>query len=305
MQTERLRRFQGCLVGLAVGDALGMPVEGMPRYEVQQRYGVLREIVDGWLPAGSTTDDTAQALALAESLVQLGRFDADDFALKLLAWFRSRPPDVGIHTRRVLELMDEGRHWREATEAVEAQHAPYTAGNGSLMRCAPIALRYYRDIDAVIGYSHEQSRVTHPHPLARAACAFYNVVLARVLRGDDKEAAIGYTMEVLSHSPAELLERVRAVPFKDAEEVGTSGFVLDTLECALWAWWHYESFYDALVAVVNLGGDADTNGAVAGALMGAYLGLEAVPGLWASRVPDVPRCLELAERLFRLAEAGA
>ncbi|MCS7276358.1 MAG: ADP-ribosylglycohydrolase family protein [Dehalococcoidia bacterium] len=305
MQTDRLRRFQGCLVGLAVGDALGMPVEGLPRHEIRQRYGVLREMVDGWLPAGSTTDDTAQALALAESLAEVGHFDADDFVVRLLTWFRGNPPDVGVHTRRVLELIDQGVHWREAVERVEMQHAPFTAGNGSLMRCAPIALRYYRDVDAVIGYSHEQSRVTHPNHLARAACAFFNVVLARVLRGEDREAAVGYAMEVLSHSPAELLERVWSVPFKDEDEVGTSGFVLDTLECALWAWWHHDSFYDALVAVVNLGGDADTNGAVAGALVGAHLGLEAVPGLWASRVPDVPRCLELAERLFRLAEAGS
>jgi len=208
MQTDRLRRFQGCLVGLAVGDALGMPVEGLPRHEIRQRYGVLREMVDGWLPAGSTTDDTAQALALAESLAEVGHFDADDFVVRLLTWFRGNPPDVGVHTRRVLELIDQGVHWREAVERVEMQHAPFTAGNGSLMRCAPIALRYYRDVDAVIGYSHEQSRVTHPNHLARAACAFFNVVLARVLRGEDREAAVGYAMEVLSHSPAELLERV-------------------------------------------------------------------------------------------------
>ncbi len=106
METDRLRRFQGCLVGLAVGDALGMPVEGMPRHEVRERYGLLREMVDGWLPAGSTTDDTAQALALAESLVEVGRFDADDFVVRLLAWFRAGPPDVGVHTRRVLELIE-------------------------------------------------------------------------------------------------------------------------------------------------------------------------------------------------------
>lgn len=134
MQTERLRRFQGCLVGLAVGDALGMPVEGMPRYEVQQRYGVLREIVDGWLPAGSTTDDTAQALALAESLVQLGRFDADDFALKLLAWFRSHPPDGASIPVACWSLWTKAatggrprRQWRPSTRPIRPGMAPSCA----------------------------------------------------------------------------------------------------------------------------------------------------------------------------------
>jgi ADP-ribosyl-[dinitrogen reductase] hydrolase len=303
MEKERLQRFQGCLVGVAVGDALGVPVEGWTREQIRQRFGVLREMVDGVRPAGSVSDDTMQTLCLAESLAELGRFDADDFVRRLLRWYRTDPFGIGIHTKRVLSLVAQGISWREAVERVEQQHAPMTAGNGSLMRCAPIALRYYRDIGGLLEFSHESSRVTHPNPLARSSCAFFNCVLSRVLRGWEKADALSFAMEVMAHAPHELLDRIQGIAHKSADEVPVSGFVLDTLECALWAWWHHDEFEEALVTVVNLGGDTDTNAAVTGALMGAQCGLDAIPERWRERVSVVPRCLELAEKLYALAEA--
>ncbi len=302
MSPDRLSRFQGCLVGVAVGDALGMPVEGWTKEQIRYRYGTLRDMVDGLRPAGSVTDDTMQTLHLAESLIEVDHFDPDDFARRLLQWYRSDPFGIGIHTEQVLGLMDRGLSWREATEQVERRNAPLTAGNGSLMRCAPIALRYYRDIGALLDCSHQASSVTHPNPLARAACAFFNALLSRVLRGFEKEQALAFATEVMRHAPHELLERVHGFQDKDADEVGTSGFVLDTLECALWAWWRHNNFEDALIAVVNLGGDTDTNGAVTGALMGAQCGLDAIPLRWRQKVSVVDKCLILATRLYELAE---
>lgn len=303
MEIDRLQRFQGCLVGLAAGDALGMPVEGWTKEQIRQRFGTLREMVDGHRPAGSTTDDTAQALCIAESLVEIGRFDADDIMRRFLHWYRTDAFGIGIHTARVLEKVAQGTPWREAVEQVESAYAPMTAGNGSLMRCAPIALRYYRDIGGLLEFSHESSRLTHPNPLARASCAFFNCVLSRVLRGWEKADALSFAMEVMVHAPHELLDRVQEIQQKGADEVATSGFVLDTLECALWAWWHHDDFEEALVAVVNLGGDTDTNAAVCGALMGAQYGVNAIPQRWRDKVAAVPKCLELATNLYRLAEA--
>jgi ADP-ribosyl-[dinitrogen reductase] hydrolase len=297
-------RFEGCLVGLAVGDALGMPVEGMSPQEIAARFGRITDMAAGWLPAGSTTDDTAQALILAESLAERGHFDPEDVMARLVTWYRRGPVGIGGHTRRVLSLVASGRPWREVVEEVERQEAPYTVGNGSLMRCAPIALRYCRDITMLLEASHESSRLTHPRPLARYSCAFFNVLLSRLLRGYGKLEALSYAMEAMAHAPYELLERMEEVPYKEAHQVGTSGFVLDTLECAVWAWWHHDDFSQALITVVNMGGDADTNGAVTGALMGAYLGLQAIPRSWRERVAEVPRCIELARRLFRLAQEG-
>lgn len=298
-----LQQFQGCLVGVAVGDALGMPVEGWTRERIRDQFGCLRELVDGPLPAGSVTDDTQQTLLLAESLVERGEFEAEDVVQRLVRWYQSRPFGIGAHTEKVLRLIAQGVSWQQATEEVERQDAPWTAGNGSLMRCAPIALRYYRDISALLDYSHQSSALTHPNPLARAACAFFNAVLSRVLRGWEKKEALSFAMELMAHAPHELLDRVQGIGNKAADELGASGFVLDTLEVALWAWWHYDNFEEALVAVVNLGGDADTNGAVTGALMGAQVGVEAIPLRWRQRVAVLDRCLTLAEGLYRLAHS--
>jgi ADP-ribosyl-[dinitrogen reductase] hydrolase len=304
MDDERLLRFDGCLVGLAVGDALGMPAEGLSAAEVRQRFGLLREMVDAWLPAGSTTDDTAMALCIAESLAELGEFDPDDVARRFLAWYRTHPPDMGIHTRHVLSLMDRGMDWREASALVERQNAPFTAGNGSLMRCAPLALRYCHDPQRLIVVSQESSRITHAHPLAQAACAFFNLLLSRLLLGWEREDALAYALEGTGEAPPELRERAASARHKTAGQVATSGYVLDTLECALWAWWHYDDFEEALVAVVNLGGDADTNGAVAGALLGARMGLPAIPQRWRAGVSIASHCQGLARRLHELAQRG-
>jgi ADP-ribosyl-[dinitrogen reductase] hydrolase len=157
--------------------------------QIRQRFGVLREMVDGVRPAGSVSDDTMQTLCLAESLAELGRFDADDFVRRLLRWYRTDPFGIGIHTKRVLSLVAQGISWREAVERVEQQHAPMTAGNGSLMRCAPIALRYYRDIGGLLEFSHESSRVTHPNPLARSS-ALSSTAFFRASCGDGRKRTL-------------------------------------------------------------------------------------------------------------------
>lgn len=304
-----MKRFQGCLVGVAVGDALGMPVEGLSKEQIRERYGVLREMVDGYRPAGNITDDTMQTLCLAESIAELGGFNPDDAARRLLEWYRTDPFGIGNHTMQVMMRVDRGMSWREAVEEVERTNAPWTAGNGSLMRCSPIALRYCRDISNLLEFSRESSALTHANPLCRDSCAFFNAVLSRVLLGWEKKDALSFAMEVLAHASYEVLERVQDMPYKSRDEVPTSGFVLDTLECALWAWWHHDDFEGALVTVVNLGGDTDTNAAVAGALLGAQYGLDAIPQRWREKVrwrddtTIVDKCIALANRLYELAES--
>ncbi|MFN3346425.1 MAG: ADP-ribosylglycohydrolase family protein [Candidatus Bipolaricaulaceae bacterium] len=310
MAKDELKRFQGCLIGLAVGDALGMPVEGWSKTEITRTYGTLREMVDGPRPAGNVTDDTLQTLFLAESIVELGEFNPDHAAQKLLLWYRTDPFGIGIHTARVMRLMEQGWNWPEAAEAVERTHAPWTAGNGSLMRCSPIALRYHRDLVMLFEGSRLSSLLTHANRLCQEACVFFNAVLSRVLLGWDERDALSFALEISAHASPEVLERAEGVREKAAGDVPCSGFVLDTLECALWAWWHFEDFEEALVAVVNLGGDADTNGAVAGALLGAQYGLDAIPRRWWGKLrwrddrTVAERCIFLATRLYELAETA-
>lgn len=308
MGFERLNRFQGCLVGVAVGDALGMPVEGKLRGQIRSQYGVLREMVNGYRPAGNITDDTLQTLCLAESIAQLGEFNPDDAMRRLLEWYRTDPFGIGNHTMQVMERVNRGMDWRMAVKEVEQTNAPWTAGNGSLMRCSPIALRYCRDIVKLLECSRESSMLTHANPLCQDACAFFNAILSRVLLGWDKKDALSFAMELLAHSSHEILDRVQDMLHKSADEIPTSGFVLDTLECALWAWWHHEDFEEALVTVVNLGGDTDTNASVAGALLGAQCGLDAIPLRWREKVrwcddtTVVDKCIALATSLYELVE---
>ncbi|MCS7254603.1 MAG: ADP-ribosylglycohydrolase family protein [Armatimonadota bacterium] len=299
---DELKRFQGCLVGLAVGNALGMPVEGWTKEQIRMRYGVLNEMVNGIRPAGTVTDDTMQAICIAESIAEIGHFDADDIMRRLLNWYRTDPFGIGMHTWRVLKLVDAGVDWRDAVERVEQLYAPMTAGNGSLMRCAPIGMRYYREIGALLEYSAESSQLTHLNELCVASCVFFNAVLSRVLQGWGKTEAVSFAVEVTEHVSHEVHERVEHAMVKDADELSTSGFVLDTLECALWAWWHYDDFEMALVAVVNLGGDTDTNGAVTGALIGAHCGVDAIPKRWLNKMTVTQKCIMLATKLFELAQ---
>ena len=156
-----LNRARGCAVGAAVGDALGMPLEFEPP---RPQHDLVREMIEGRIPAGSFTDDTEMALALAESLLAHCPLDPDDLARRFAAWAGSNPPDVGIHTRQVLSRVARGTPWREAVTAVQAAH-PDSAGNGSVMRCWPVALVYWQQPDALRAESILQSEVTHPTPI--------------------------------------------------------------------------------------------------------------------------------------------
>lgn len=308
MNFERLKRFQGCLVGVAVGDALGSPVEGASKEQIRRIFGVLCEMIDGYRPAGNITDDTMQTLCLAESIAELEEFNPNDAAKQLLEWYRTDPFGIDSHTLQVMMRVDRGMDWREAVKEVERTNAPWTAGNGSLMRCSPIALCYCRDIVKLIECSRESSLLTHANRLCQDACAFFNAVLSRVLLGWDKKDALSFAMEILAHASHEILDRVQEMLHKSEDEVPTSGFVLDTLECALWAWWNFDNFEEAIVTVVNLGGDTDTNAAIAGALMGAQCGLDTIPQRWREKIrwrddkAIIDKCIALATRLYELAK---
>ncbi len=267
--------IQGCAVGAAVGDALGMPLEF---HSKRPEDDLVREMQAGRLPAGSFTDDTEQALALAESLLACRPLDADDFANRLLGWFVAGPADVGGHTSRVLSLIDGGQPWDEAVEAVQRDR-PDSAGNGSLMRAWPVALAYWDDLDGLLVDSWQQSRVTHPHPDALAACAFFNVMLYHLLRGVEPDQVLTLASTLVKMDEA-FWSMVEAAPDRTRAELKNSGWVRHTLESAVWAVTTTRSFEEALVQVVNLGDDADTAGAVAGALAGACYGLEAIPRRW-------------------------
>jgi ADP-ribosyl-[dinitrogen reductase] hydrolase len=268
-------RIRGCAVGAAVGDALGMPLEFGPRQPVGR---LVREMKPGRVQAGTFTDDTEMALALAGSLLARAPLDPADLAQRFAAWYRFGPDDVGIHTSRVLSQIAAGEPWQEAVDRVQ-RLKPDSAGNGSVMRCWPVALAHGDDLDQMLADSRLQSRVTHPHPECEAGSAFVNAAIYHLLRGVTPAAAVTEALKVAAVPPA-LQEVIEGAVGKHREDLANSGWVRHTLESAVWGLRTTDSFEEAVVQVVNLGGDADTAGAVAGALAGAAYGLEAIPVRW-------------------------
>lgn len=302
-----LDRARGCAVGAAVGDALGMPLEFKPR---RSPGNLICDMIPGRLPAGAFTDDTEMALALAESLLSRRPLDLDDLARRFAAWAMADPPDIGIQTSRALRRIAQGEPWETVIEEEQRRH-PDAAGNGSLMRCWPVALAYWDDLDALLRDSERQSRVTHPHPDCVAACVLINATIYGLLHGASPEEAL-YNAASLARLGEPLEQTLRAAKNRSREELTNSGWVRHTVESAVWGLLNTDTFEDALVSVVNLGNDADTAGAVAGALAGAAYGLAAIPERWktalrgewplrSGAIWTVNNVIDMADRLIRLA----
>jgi ADP-ribosyl-[dinitrogen reductase] hydrolase len=267
--------FAGVAVGAAIGDALGMPLEFGPR---RPAGGLVREMLPARLPAGTFTDDTEMALALADSLLAQQPLDPADLAQRFAAWLQARPDDVGIHTRNVLSRLARSQPWEAAAQAVQRQK-PDSAGNGSVMRCWPVALAHWDDLDLLLAASRLQSRVTHPHPECQAGSAFVNAAIYYLLRRAPPAEALAQAADA-AELPAALRSVVERAPTLGRADLRNSGWVRHTLEAAVWGLLITETFAEAVVQVVNLGNDADTAGAVVGALAGAAYGLEAIPARW-------------------------
>lgn len=262
-------------MGAAVGDAFGMPLEFGP---ARPAGGLVREMSPGRLPAGSFTDDTEMALALADSLVEKGRLDGADLASRFLRWFQSDPPDVGGQTRQILSWLEQGATWEDASARIHRE-SPNGAGNGSAMRCWPVALAFRKNRQRLAVESAQQSRITHPNPDCTAACAFINWAIAELIDGAGREEAVRTAMDAVPMS-GQLREAVLCAPVKTRNQLENTGWVIHTIESAVWGLLTTGSFEDAVVQVANLGDDADTAASVVGALAGAAYGLEAIPPAW-------------------------
>ena len=299
----RLRdQFRGALLGLAVGDALGGPLEFQPARDSNAL--VTEMIGGGWqrLTPGEWTDDTQMTLCIVDSLLTKRIFDPDDISRRFVQWMKTSPQDIGLHTSRVLDAISKGDPWEEASRDVQ-ELSPDNAPNGSLMRCAPLALFFYRQPDVLQSLSPVLSRITHAHADCEQACVFLNVAISLLLLGKRPSDVIDLTYEQCDKASLELKERVgRAM--QQRNDTSPTGHVLDTLEVALWSYLHTPSFETAVVAAVNRGADADTVGAVTGALAGARYGLSGIPERWLLPLKELDRLISSADGLFDLAQAS-
>ncbi|HEY3766206.1 MAG TPA: ADP-ribosylglycohydrolase family protein [Gaiellales bacterium] len=289
-------RARGALLGLAAGDALGAAVEWLHPDQIHARYGgALRDLVASppW-ERGEWTDDTAMAVELATSLAEKGGYDDDDVFSRYVMWARSGPKDIGSTIAAALRRARTPAEARAAAAAYHEASGGKSAGNGSLMRTAPIGIRYRTDAGAVERISREESSLTHHDPLAGDACTLLNLTLAALVRGRKlpvSTSTAGRAAEQALTTPPEQL----AV---EAQE--QTGFVLTALRIGFAAAFGQPDLESAIVFAVNLGGDADTNAAVAGALAGARFGADAIPQRWIEPLLGHERIGGLANRLVRV-----
>lgn len=286
----------GALYGVAVADALGATLEFMSAAEIARRYGTLRDIVGGgWLALrpGQVTDDTEMTLAVAEGIAEQPDAPVEAVGRRFIEWLDTQPRDVG-RTCAVALNYARRRDWADAARFAHDDLGGRSAGNGSLMRSAYPGL-WYADRAQALRVAVELSRMTHYDPLASEACELYTAAIWDMARGgvparQALKAAFGGT-----RYQAALAGQARLDP---------TGFVVDTLNCALDAVACTSSLEDAIVRAVNLGGDADTVGAVAGGLAGAMYGYDSIPTRWREAL-DVRIRARLDAAAERAVNAGA
>eukprot|EP00118_Oscarella_pearsei_P028509 m.2319 g.2319 ORF g.2319 m.2319 type:complete len:443 (+) comp8574_c0_seq2:79-1407(+) len=311
-------RFAGSLVGLAAGDALGTAVE----FQRPGSFEELTDIIGGGafrLKPGQWTDDTSMALCLAQSLIECGGYNPYDQMERYWSWFQDGHFsstgicfDIGNTTSYAIHQF--------ASKGKES-HNPYwggtsvrSAGNGSLMRLAPVPLVFYKHPKQAIAASGDSSKVTHNVKPAIDACRYFGGLLVGCLQGETKEALTSPYYSPFPDDP-EFWERPEnaLVPEiaeiaggsylkRDPPEITGAGYVVRTLEAVLWAFYHSETFEEGCLKVANLGDDADTTAAIYGQLAGAFYGLDAIPSGWRKKVMLHSLIERMAEELVSLSE---
>ena len=294
LQYEEVRdRVRGAFLGLAIGDALGAPVEFMTSGEIKARHGILKELVGGgWLrlKPGQVTDDTDMALCIARAVVSCQGWELSAIAQQFSVWLRSKPVDVGDTCRRgIRDFMLKGQ--------LETPFNAWDAGNGAVMRLLPVAILTMGDDSLLQQYAVAQARITHNHPLSDAACVWLGRLVQHCFTGSSKSRLRRELETLLVEHP-----QFKFDPYHGL----ATGYVVDTMQTVFHYFFRGKDFESCLVGTVNQGGDADTTGAIIGALAGAYYGEEGIPHRWLKKLDRhlMNEITRLAEELLKLSPYG-
>lgn len=309
----KFENIKSCFLGLAIGDALGVPVEFRDRSYFKDHpvkdmlgYGTWNQ------PPGTWSDDSSLAFCLAESLIS--GYDLNDIGKKFVAWYSNgywgahhKLFDIGGTTRMAFARVRDGEDPRFAGEVDEDSN-----GNGSLMRIAPASIYFYNETDAILFERiKEVSSVTHGHFRSVFSCFVFSKYLIELFKGSDKFLAlkkIGLSISRFANknefNPAEVkrFDRVLSGGIQHAkvDSIHSSGYVLHTLEAAFWCFLTTESYEEAVLKAVNLGGDTDTTGCVTGALAGMYYGESAIPLIWLVKLAREKDIIKLSDDFMKV-----
>jgi ADP-ribosyl-[dinitrogen reductase] hydrolase len=296
MTMTLLDRYRGCLLGLACGDAVGTTVEFCPRGS----FSPLTDMVGGGpfaLAPGQWTDDTSMALCLGTSLLEKGGFDPHDQMTRYLQWKNNgylsstgRCFDIGRTVRAALSRFESDG------QPFAGSIAPETAGNGSLMRLAPVPLYYFPNVEDVVHFSAESSRTTHGAPEAVECCKLLGRLLCNALREREKSWVLPLG-DLLLQEPWVAAIANGSYARKSRAEIVGSGYAVASLEAAIWCFHHTGSFEDAILEAANLGNDADTTAAITGQIAGAHYGIAGIPQAWLATLQMRPEIEAMADAL--------
>ena len=298
-------RFRGCLLGLAAGDALGTTLE----FKAPGSFQPIDDMVGGGpfrLKPGQWTDDTSMALCLAASLIESREFNATDQMERYVRWWEEGYlSSTGSCFDIGNTVADALSHFMDTGDPYSGSSDPYSAGNGSLMRLAPVPMYFADDHAEAIDRSADSSRTTHGAEEAIDACRYFAGMLLGALQGVDKE-----TLLSAAYCPVEglwekrpLAEKIAAIAdgsfkHRDPPDIRGTGYVVDSLEAALWAFHRSRDFREGALLAVNLGDDADTTGAIYGQIAGAHYGADAIPAEWRENLTMTAEITSMADSLY-------
>jgi ADP-ribosyl-[dinitrogen reductase] hydrolase len=294
--TPRIDRARGALLGLAVGDAIGTTVEFKPR----GTFKPLTDMIGGGpfgLAPGQFTDDTSMALCLGASLIDKG-FDLHDQLTRYVRWStegymssNGRCFDIGIATSAALQ------RFQRSANPLAGSTDPSSAGNGCLMRLAPVPIRYMDQPEEAVRLSEEQARTTHQAPECLGASRLFGELLVRALQGKPKEEVLA--PHALAGKLPTKLEAIGQGRYrsKGREAIRGTGYVVDSLEATLWCFAQTDNLRDCILMAANLGDDADTTAAQAGQLAGAFYGESGIPAGWLGKLTMMEVIRDMADAL--------
>lgn len=307
---EEHQRFKGSLIGLACGDALGTTIE----FRSPGSFEPIDSIIGGGpfnLKRGQWTDDTSMALCLAESIIRCEGFNLKDQIERYYDWY------MNGHLSCTGDCFDIGTTVRVALKRFGIMKNPYSgskdknnAGNGSIMRLAPVPLFYHADIPKVLYYSAESSRTTHQATEAIDACKLLGILISGSIMGLSKEELLSkeFINGCINKDDQIWANSIKDIALGSYKKLNPpaiqgSGYCVKSLEAALWAFYNSNNFKEGLLLAVNLGDDADTTGAVYGQLAGAFYGIDGIPNEWIEIIAMKELILKYATELYKLSRS--
>lgn len=292
-------RYRGALLGLACGDALGTTLE----FKTRGTFEPLTDIIGGGpfsLEPGQWTDDTSMMLCIAKSLLTHKKMNLDDQLERYLGWWThgdnsvtGKCFDIGNTVRRALE------NYANTNDPYSGSRDPMSAGNGSIMRLAPVPLFYANaDTETLLTNCELSSVTTHRTEHCLHACRLFGFLIRNALFAQAKDD-IFFVSDAFKNSPTSIKKIYeRTYRDKSSLDIRGSGYVVDSLEAALWAFESTSSFEEGALKAVNLGDDADTTGAVFGQIAGAFYGKKGIPKHWLKKLAWRGQITRLADKLF-------